>query len=238
MNHGPLLFLGIFFSMVVSFGGLIVGPHMKIGQQGQVPNAAPAALGQLYPPTRAGLAREGAEVYRALGCVECHTQQVRGLGADRERGWGPRITVAQDYLGDYPVLLGNLRIGPDLANIGVRQPDARLLYNHLYAPQQVTPGSMMPPYKFLFEERKLLPGQQASVDALPVNVKPGFELVPTHRARALVAYLQSLAATAPLFEAPLPLPPRAAGDQDTNAPATATNNAVSNPAPAGAQPPP
>jgi cytochrome c oxidase cbb3-type subunit 2 len=224
MNQGPLLFLGIFFSMVLSFGGLILGPHARIGQQGQVPNNATNAIGQLYPYTRAGLAREGADVYRSLGCVECHTRQVRGLGADRERGWGARITVAQDYLGDYPVLLGNLRIGPDLANVALRQPDRKQLYLHLYDPQQVMPGSMMPPYRFLFETKKLLPGQQASDDALAVKVQPGFELIPTHRAHALVAYLQSLEATAPLFEAPFPLPPKPPQAADTNAaPVTATN---------------
>jgi len=236
MNHGPLLFLGVFFSMVLSFGGLVIGPHLKIGQQAQVPNNATNAIGQLYPPVRAGLAAEGAQVYRSLGCVECHTQQVRGLGADRQR-WGGRITVAQDYLGDYPTFLGNLRIGPDLANVGLRQPDARQLYLHLYSPQQVTPGSMMPPYKFLFEERKLLPGRQPSPDALPVKVEPGFEIVPSQRARALVAYLQSLVATAPLFEAPYPIVPKAPG-QDTNAsPAGATNAPGTNPASAAPQPP-
>ena len=236
MNHGPLLFLGIFFSMVISFGGLIVGPHMKIGHQAQVPNNATNAIGQLYPPVRAGLAAEGAQVYRSLGCVECHTQQVRGLGADRQR-WGGRITVAQDYLGDYPVFLGNLRIGPDLANVGLRQPDAKQLRMHLYDARKVTPGSMMPPYKFLFEKRKLLPGQQPSPDALPVEVEPGFQMVPSHRADALIAYLQSLVATAPLFEAPYPIVPKPPG-QDTNASAvSSTNVANTNPAPAAPQPP-
>lgn len=235
MNQGPLLFLGIFFSMAISFGGLVLGPHMKVGHQGQVPNNATNAIGQLYPPVRAGLAREGAEVYRSLGCVECHTQQVRGLGADRRRGWGPRITVAQDYLGDHPVLLGNLRIGPDLANVGLRQKDALQLYLHLYNPQRVMPGSMMPPYEFLFEQRKLLPGQQPSADALPVKTDPGLEIVPTDRARALVAYLQSLDATAPLFEAPLPMVPKP--PEDTNAaPAAATNAPATNPAPEAPKP--
>ena len=235
MNQGPLLFLGVFFSMALSFGGLILGPHLKIGQMTQVPNTSSNAIGQLYPSVRAGSAKQGSEVYRSLGCVECHTQQVRGLGADRKRGWAARITVAQDYLGDYPVFLGNLRIGPDLANVGMRQPDARQLYLHLYDPQQVMPGSMMPPYKFLFEERKLLPGQLPSQEALPVKVKPGYEMMPTDRARALVAYLQSLNVTAPLFEAPFPLVPKPAQPQDTNA--VASTNAVVTNAPAPGTPP-
>ena len=73
---------------------------------------------------------------------------------------------------------------------------------------------MMPPYKFLFEKRQLLPGQQSSAAALPVETDPSLEIVPTDRARALVAYLQSLDATAPLFEAPLPMVPKP--PEDTN----------------------
>ena len=43
-----------------------------------------AALLQRFTGDRPGQARQGAEVYRANGCAECHTQQVRpkGLGAD------------------------------------------------------------------------------------------------------------------------------------------------------------
>ena len=219
MNQGPLLFLGIFFSMALSFGGLILGPHLKIGRQQDV---FVEAANVLYPADRAGLAEEGAQVYRSMGCVECHTQQVRGLGGDRKRGWGARITVAQDYLGDYPVMLGNLRVGPDLANVGVRQPDTKQLLMHLYDPRSVVPKSTMSRYQFLFEKRKIKP-TGPSRDALPVKVEAGHEVVPTHRATALVAYLQSLNATIPLFEAPLP-PDLAPKPADTNAPsATATN---------------
>lgn len=233
MNHGPLLFLGVFFSMAMSFGGMILGPHFKIGHQQQVANEL---NGGLYPPARMGLAQEGAGVYRSLGCAECHTEQVRGVGTDRARGWGPRITVAQDYLGDYPVLLGKLRVGPDLANIGLRQPDSASLLLHLYAPQKAAPGSIMPPYRFLFAKRPIKPGHIASRNALPVaGLKPNEEIVPTHKAEALVAYLQSLTATVPLFEAPLPpsaRPPVAAG---TNA-ASTNASAVSNQPPATSAP--
>src|SRR5688572_8305878 len=227
MNQGPLLFLGIFFSMALSFGGLILGPHFKIGRQQDV---FVEAANTLYPADRAGLAEEGAQVYRSLGCVECHTQQVRGLGSDRKRGWGARITVAQDYLGDYPVMLGNLRVGPDLANVGPRQPDTKQLLLHIYNPKLVVPKSTMPPYRFLFEKRKIKP-TGPSPEALPIKIE-GYEIVPTHRATALVAYLQSLNATIPLFEAPLP-PEMRPKPADTNAPsATATNAAATNVAPA------
>jgi cytochrome c oxidase cbb3-type subunit 2 len=74
----------------------------------------------------------------------------------------------------------------------------------------------MPPYRFLFQKRKI--GKVASADALKLTGESAppaaFEIVPTEDARALVAYLLSLQADAPLFETPVTPPP---------APAPATN---------------
>jgi cytochrome c oxidase cbb3-type subunit 2 len=153
--------------------------------------------------------------------------RVAPQGADIARGWGKRRTVAQDYLADYPVQLGSRRIGPDLANVGLRSQDADWHLRHLYAPQNEVQGSLMPPYRFLFETRKI--GKEATPDALKLSGKlappPGYEIVPRPEATALVAYLQSLRADAPLFEAPLTPPPSMlattnASSLSTNAPAT------------------
>jgi cytochrome c oxidase cbb3-type subunit 2 len=71
-------------------------------------------------------------VYLSLGCVSCHTQQVRpaGQGSDLARGLGVRPSVARDYVLQPQVLLGDRRIGPDLANYGARktqiEPEALL----------------------------------------------------------------------------------------------------------------
>src|SRR5262249_9587414 len=157
----------------------------------------------------AGVAVQGEDVYRANGCFYCHSQQVRphGFGADQQRGWDGRQShvqsVAQDYLFAQPIMLGSQRIGPDLANIGLRKPDAAWQFQHLYDPQAVSPGSTMPPYRFLFEKRKLNQGEKPSADALHVaNVPAGYEIVPTAEAKALVTYLQSLHSEGILFETP------------------------------------
>ncbi len=137
-------------------------------------------------------------------------------GPDIERGWGKRRTVAQDFLADATVMPGSLRVGPDLANVGERLPDMNWQLMHLYAPGAVVKDSPMPAYRFLFERRKT--GSQPSADALalPKEFAPGdgYEIVPKPEARALVAYLQSLRAETPLYEAPLTPPP-----PKTNAPA-------------------
>lgn len=240
MNSGPLLFLGIFVTLASSFWGLLLMPQVKIGRQQLVTNNV---TGQLYPVERPGLAKAGEQVYRSLGCAECHTRQVRlrGYGSDFERGWGKRRTVAQDYLHDYPVMLGNLRIGPDLANIGLRQTNATWHLVHLYNPKLTSPGSMMPPYRFLFEKRKLQSGRKASPEALAFEgMEPGYEIIPSERAHLLVAYLLNQQAEAPVFEAPLPgaatnVPPAdAAATNVISTNVTSTNILSTNVAPTNA----
>jgi len=126
-------------------------------------------------------------------------------GGDINRGWGVRQSVAADYLYDYPVQLGNLRAGPDLANIGFRHSDLKWQLLHLYAPKSVTANSSMPSFRYLFEVRKIA-GTAPSADALdlPKEFAPadGSEVVPTEAARQLAAYLMSLRANVPLYEAP------------------------------------
>jgi cytochrome c oxidase cbb3-type subunit 2 len=105
-------------------------------------------------------------------------------------------------------------MGPDLANVGVRLPDAQWHLQHLFLPKSLVPGSTMPPYPFLFEERAI--GARPAPDALKLTgaaaPAEGREVVPTDRARALVAYLKSMKSMVALFEAPLPPEP-----EDTNA---------------------
>ena len=115
-----------------------------------------------------------------------------------------RRSVAEDYLYDQPVQLGSLRAGPDLANAGARA-DANWQLLHLYAPKSVVKGSTMPPFRYLFEVRKI--GREHSPDALklPPEFAPstGYEVVPKLAARELAAYLLSLRATVPLYDAPV-----------------------------------
>lgn len=101
MNNGVLLFLGVLVSLATSFWGLILAPQLQLG------NAQPVvieATGERYPSPRAGLAQQGAAVYRSLGCAECHSQQVRQTGvnfevwlADAGSEW-PQLGATMDRL--------------------------------------------------------------------------------------------------------------------------------------------
>ncbi len=198
MKNGLTLFLGIFTALVLSWVGLLLTAQNQIGGLSQFKDPADD---QLYPQPLSGLANQGRLVYQDLGCVTCHTQQVRreGFGVDLARKWGQRGGYARDYIRDQTVLIGSSRTGPDLRNTGNTElhayADADYFYQLLYAPASVAPGSMMPAHPFLFDVHPVA-GRQPSAHALKLSSKyapgPGLEVVPTARAHALVAYLQGL----------------------------------------------
>jgi cbb3-type cytochrome oxidase cytochrome c subunit len=74
MNYGPLVFLGIFATMITSWFGMIFVPQLQLGRLQPV---AAEVSGGLYPAAKAGIAQQGAEVYRQQGCYYCHSQQIR-----------------------------------------------------------------------------------------------------------------------------------------------------------------
>jgi cytochrome c oxidase cbb3-type subunit 2 len=193
MNRAPLIFLGIFFTLAFSWTGIILSNQISYGKLQPITDETE---NKSYPETLPGLAAQGKLVYQDLGCIYCHTQQVRrpGFGADDKRGWGDRQSVARDYIREGRVLLGTMRTGPDLRNIGARQTSRDWHLLHLYDPQITSKGSIMAPFPFLFEKHKII--GQASPKAIklpaPYTPEPGYEVVPTPRAEALVAYLQSL----------------------------------------------
>jgi cytochrome c oxidase cbb3-type subunit II len=142
------------------------------------------------------------KISAAGGKAEIH---MLATGPDIARGWGMRQSVAEDYLYDQPVQLGSLRAGPDLSNVGTRDPDMNWQLLHLYAPKSVVKGSTMPPFRYLFAVRKV--GATPSPDALklPPEFAPpaGYEVVPRPEAQELAAYLSSLRANVPLYSAPI-----------------------------------
>lgn len=115
------LFLGIFGTFAFSWAGLILIPNYQIGhlepqmdEDGNDP----------YPAPKSGMADRGRQIYAANGCVYCHSQQVRAdyAATDIDRKWGDRRSAPRDYLFERPVVLGKMRLGPDLSNIGKRAP--------------------------------------------------------------------------------------------------------------------
>jgi cytochrome c oxidase cbb3-type subunit 2 len=220
MKNLPLLFCGIFFALAFSFTGLILTSNIQLGSLTQTtetlvpsdddPTQMVMTEGEtLYPLMPSGRAQQGKAVYTAMGCIYCHTQQIRraGFGGDIDRGWGPRQTVARDYITQDRVLLGTMRAGPDLANVGGRALNADWHHLHLYNPQITSAGSNMPPFAFLYEVREIKGDGAADALKFPPDSKyapeAGYEVVPTRRAKELVDYLLSLKINYSLPEAPI-----------------------------------
>ncbi len=150
--------------------------------------------------------RQAEKIVRDMGDSGVAIQAViHPRGSDIERGWGSRRTVGRDYLLDTPVLPGSVRVGPDLSNIGNRNPDSNWHLVHLYQPRLAVENSVMPGYPFLFEKRPL--NGQPDSDALRFNGElvvddQNRQIIPRASALDLVAYLRSLRLDDSLFEAP------------------------------------
>ncbi len=147
----------------------------------------------------------GREIYLRESCVLCHTQQVRPLVAEVRR-YGAH-SRAGEFVFDRPFLWGSKRTGPDLHRLAGKYSDAwhRL---HLLDPRSVSPHSIMPAYPWLAERAVDAPQVQSLMRALRrVGVPYSDEQIgDAHIATALanatemdalIAYLQSLGATAP-----------------------------------------
>lgn len=135
------------------------------------------------------LEERGRELYIIEGCAFCHTQLVRDLPVDAPYGRG---SVAGDFASEDPPLLGTQRTGPDLSNVGVRQPSDIWNLIHLYNPRAVVAGSVMPGYPWYFETKKQA-NEEDTLVPVPEMFKPkGMQVVASDDAKAIVAYIQSL----------------------------------------------
>jgi cytochrome c oxidase cbb3-type subunit 2 len=227
MNIAPFIFIGLLATFSMSWFGFVYRPTAELSRQEPFKDPITAAV---YPIARSGQAMQGAEVYRAQGCAACHTQQVRPEqeGNDLKRGFGLRRTVATDYMLDHPAQLGAIRLGPDLANFGLRKTtnEVNWIYLHLLSPKAVVPKSNMPPFPYLFE--KIL-AEKAPANALSISGETKYKFMPKDEAKQLAAYLLSLKNEGSVFEVPAKHNP--AG---TNAPAGGTNAPAATNAPAPA----
>ncbi|MEZ5327791.1 MAG: cbb3-type cytochrome c oxidase subunit II [Verrucomicrobiales bacterium] len=161
-----------------------------------------------YPPLSSGSKTKGEEIYVREGCAQCHSQLIRDprVAMDSyKREWGSvfdsmaplqtRPTNQRDYLaGHYPVL-GIRRLGGDLSNVAYRYGSREQMHLMIYDSRIAQPSSIMPPYRFLYETRKI-EGKGPSVRALALTgdlaPEPGYEVIPTGDAEALVDYLMAL----------------------------------------------
>lgn len=95
---------------------------------------------------------EGRDLYIREGCVGCHSQMVRPFRSEVER-YG-EYSKSGEYVYDHPFLWGSKRTGPDLMRVGGKYSD-NWHFNHLWDPQSTSSGSIMPGYKWLFDNKPM-----------------------------------------------------------------------------------
>ena len=205
-------------SLSASFGvawlAIVIVPYFKMRSLEPIAVEEGDGTNAVYIPKRAGRIADGAEVYAANGCYQCHSQLVRptyagndmfrpdmgGIAGDEERGDTRRETNAFDFQGEKFAQIGISRLGPDLSNLGRRieaiyakgaNPEA-WLYGHLYNPRWRPDRreSSCPSFRFLFKVTEIK--GNPSEESLPFPVEEGMEITPKPEARALVSYLLSL----------------------------------------------
>jgi cytochrome c oxidase cbb3-type subunit 2 len=178
-NHKLLVSFAFFGFLLITIGVAIV-PAQKMKRISE----------QMPPAPLEGSSELGRQIYVQEGCTYCHTQFVRDLPMDAPFGRG---SVIADYAGEAPPLIGTQRTGPDLANVGRRQPSDVWHLLHLYNPRATVPASVMPGYPWYFVEKEAAePGD--IVVPVPADFlnNPAAVLVARPEAIALTEYLLSL----------------------------------------------
>lgn len=158
----------------------------------------------------------GRDIYIREGCYTCHSQMVRPF-RDEVARYG-EYSKAGEFVYDHPFQWGSKRTGPDLARLGGKYPDS-WHFNHMYEPNSMAPGSIMPRYPWLIEdqlnanntmakikamirlgvpypegyENKALADMESQAKEIAANLKKdGIETLPDREIVALIAYLQRL----------------------------------------------
>ena len=130
--------LTIFATIAILIGGMVqIIPSLLVDDYVPVISSV-----KPYTP----LELEGRDIYIREGCVSCHSQMVRPFRSEVER-YG-EYSKSGEYVYDHPFLWGSKRTGPDLLRVGGKYSDSWHL-NHFYDPQGISPGSIMPAYKWL-----------------------------------------------------------------------------------------
>ncbi|MCL9998087.1 MAG: cytochrome-c oxidase, cbb3-type subunit II [Erythrobacter sp.] len=109
------------------------------------------------------LEQAGRDIYIREGCYVCHSQMIRPFRDEVER-YG-HYSLAAESMYDHPFQWGSKRTGPDLARVGGRYSDAWHV-QHLKAPREVVPESIMPGYSFLAETKLEVADPAANLTAL------------------------------------------------------------------------
>jgi len=144
LERKPVLFT-VLALVAVLIGGIIeLVPTFLI--KSNIPTIASV---KPYTP----LELHGRDIYIREGCVGCHSQMIRPFRSEVQRydPKGGEYSKAGEYVYDHPHLWGSKRTGPDLHRTGGKYADS-WHFRHMLTPGEVSTGSIMPAYPWLYEQ--------------------------------------------------------------------------------------
>ncbi|MBK7105301.1 MAG: cytochrome-c oxidase, cbb3-type subunit I [Ignavibacteriae bacterium] len=166
LESKTLLFTALAFVAIIIGGIIEIVPTYLI--KSNIPTIASV---KPYSP----LELEGRDVYIKEACNSCHSQLVRPFRSEVER-YG-EYSKAGEFVYDHPFLWGSKRTGPDLHRIGGKYSNM-WHYLHMENPRSMSPGSLMPTYPWLIENKLDDSNLEAKISAmrtLGVPYSEGFE---------------------------------------------------------------
>jgi cytochrome c oxidase cbb3-type subunit I/II len=168
IERKPMTML-VFSLIVVAIGGAIeMIPTFLV--KSNVPSIASV---QPYSP----LELQGRDIYLREGCYTCHSQMIRPF-RDEVARYG-EYSKAGEFVYDHPFQWGSKRTGPDLAREGGKYPDS-WHYNHMMDPRIMSPGSIMPSYGWLLDDKidtASTPAKIRAMQKLGVPYPAGYDQV-------------------------------------------------------------
>lgn len=219
----PVIFTGLSLVAILIGGMIEIIPTYLI--KSNIPTISSV---KPYTP----LELQGRDIYIREGCVGCHSQMIRPFRSETER-YG-EYSKAGEYVYDHPFLWGSKRTGPDLAREGKKYPDSWHYY-HMMSPPLMSPGSLMPAYPWLLEDKldtsttkaKIeamqtlgVPYEEGFADIANANLsaqadsiaaglnKEGVEAIADREIIAIIAYLQRLGTDIKIKDIQQPSPPK------------------------------
>jgi len=150
--------------LIWSFVAVAIGGAIEIIPTFLIDSNVPTISSvQPYTP----LELEGRDLYIREGCNNCHSQMVRPFRSETER-YG-EYSKAGEFVYDHPFLWGSKRTGPDLHRIGKGNKNSKSNiwhFNHMFDPQVVSEGSIMPPYPWMIEDQLDVSSLKAKINAM------------------------------------------------------------------------
>jgi cytochrome c oxidase cbb3-type subunit I/II len=160
--------------LIVSLIVVVIGGAIEIVPTFLVKSNIPT-ISSVKPYTPLEL--QGRDIYVREGCYTCHSQMVRPFRDETAR-YG-EYSKAGEFVYDHPFQWGSKRTGPDLARVGGKYPDS-WHFNHMMDPSSMSPGSIMPSYGWLIEDKVDVSSTVAKIKAmqrLGVPYPEGYEKI-------------------------------------------------------------